>query len=191
MIEIRLDPVTLVDVDGLIVDSNRAPVPDFEFEVHSLDARFPERRIESDASGYFRLTGFPAGEIRIATSQADYYRIKGIELDADVYENLTLVIDRGNHHLSGRVSDADGAPLARARVTLKSAFDGDGYHSYSYRSRLTDDSGAFAFADLGSHDKTLGVYATGYQSHLRRHRFSSFADHLEIRLRAADEDSAE
>ncbi len=180
---IFLKQVSLVDVDGMIVDVNSSPVANFEFMVRSLSAVFPDRTIRSDATGYFSLKAFPAGELRIATSASDYYRIKGLELRPDEYRNLTLVIDRGSHYLSGLVSDEFGTPLHEARVTLKSAFKTGDYHSFSYRSAITDASGAFAFSGLGGNRLTLGVYANGFVTHIQRHDFVSFADRLEIRLK--------
>jgi hypothetical protein len=180
--KIILDRANLVDVAGMIVDTNQAPVANFMLEVRSLSVEFPDRSISSDSSGYFSLKAFPAGEVRIATNASDYYRIKGLQLRPDEYRNLTLVIDRGNYHLSGWVSDENGAPLAEVQVTLKSAFATDDYHSYSYRSRVTDTNGAFDFAELGGYPITLGVYAHGFETHVRQHEFESFSDILQIRL---------
>lgn len=180
--KITLARIELVDAEGMIVDTDLAPVADFELSVRSLAAQFPDRVIRSDSSGYFKLTAFPAGELRIATNASDYYRIKGLELRPDEYRNLTLIIDRGSYHLSGWVSDDNGAPLAQVQVTLKSAFATDEYHSFSYRSTVTDDSGGFEFAQLGGHRLTLGIYASGFKSLILQHDFKSFADSVEIRL---------
>ncbi len=108
--KIILQRVELVDVEGMIVDTNLAPVANFEVSVRSLAAEYPDRVIRSDSTGYFELSAFPAGELRIATNAADYYRIKGLELKPDEYHNLTLMIDRGNY-LSYRsaVTDDNGA----------------------------------------------------------------------------------
>ena len=184
--KIILQRIILVDVEGMIVDTSMAPIPDFELMVRSLAVEYPDRVIRSDSTGYFRLPAFPAGELRIATNASDYYRIKGIELRPDEYRNLTLMIDRGNYLLSGWVGDENGVPLAQAQLTLKSAFTKDGYHSDSYRTAVTDDSGNFEFAGLGGHRSTLGIYARGYESRTRYHDFESFSDTLEIRLQRQD-----
>lgn len=181
--KIVLQRVDLVEVEGMIVDTNLAPIPDFELSVRSLAVEFPDRVIRSDSTGYFKLSAFPAGELRIATNASDYYDIKGLALKPDEYQNLTLMIDRGNYHLSGWVGDDNGAPLAQVQVTLKSAFAADGYHSFSYRSAVTDDNGAFEFDQLGGHPLTLGIYAAGFESLIQRHEFESFSDRVEIRLR--------
>ncbi len=181
--KIILDRIELVDVEGMIVDTNLAPVADFELSVRSLAAEFPDRIIRSDSTGYFKLSAFPAGELRIATNASDYYRIKGLELRPDEYHNLTLMIDRGSYHLSGWVSDDNGSPLAQVQVTLKSAFATGEYHSFSYRSTVTDDNGGFEFAQLGGHRLSLGIYAKGFETYIREHEFESFADSIRVRLK--------
>jgi len=187
---ILLQRIDLVDVEGMIVDTDLAPVPDFELTVRSLAVEYPDRVIRSDSTGYFRLPAFPAGELRIATNASDYYRIKGIELRPDEYRNLTLMIDRGSYHLSGWVGDDNGAPLEDVQITLKSAFAADGYHSFSYRTAVTDSNGGFELAGLGGHQLTLGVYARGYESLIRQHKFESFSDRIEIRLRRQSQNQA-
>ena len=182
LLDIVLERVELVDVDGLIVDTDLSPVADFELSLRHLALDYPDRIIRSDSSGYFSIKGFPAGEWRIATNQSDYYRIKGLELKPGEYRNLTLKIDRGNYHLSGLVRDSYGVPLAEVIVTLKSAFATDEYHSFSYRSIATDANGAFEFAGLGGHELTIGIYATGFKTYVRQYDFNSFSDSLEIVL---------
>jgi hypothetical protein len=182
LLDIVLERVELVDVDGLIVDTGLSPVADFELSLRHLSLEYPDRIIRSDSSGYFSIKGFPAGEWRIATNQSDYFRIKGLELKPGEYRNLTLKIDRGSYHLSGLVRDSFGAPLAEVIVTLKSAFATDEYHSFSYRSIATDANGAFEFAELGGNQLTIGIYATDFEPYIYQHDFSSFSDTLEIVL---------
>ena len=180
--DIVLERLELVDVDGVIVDTDNAPVADFELGLRHLSLDYPDRVIRSDSSGFFSIRGIPAGAWRIATSQSDYFRIKGLELKPGEYRNLTLMIDRGSYHLSGWVRDSYGTPLAEVTVTLKSAFATDEYHSFSYRSKATDANGAFEFAELGGNQLTIGVYARGFTTYINQHNFSSFSDRLEIVL---------
>ncbi len=183
-LDIVLERIVLVDADGIIVDTSQAPVANFTLRLRSASANIPERVITSDATGYFRLDDFPAGALEINTSGRDFYRIGGLELAADAYNKLTLVVDRGDYHLSGRVGDDAGRPVAGARVTLKGALRQGDSHSYTYRSTLSDDEGGFAFADLGSYRYTLGVHAAGFETQVRDHEFRSFAERLEIRLQS-------
>ena len=179
---IVLERVELVDVDGLIVDTDFAPVADFELNLQHQSLDYPSRAIRSDSSGYFSLKGFPAGEWSLATSQPDYFQIKGLKLQPGEYRNLTLMIDRGSYHLAGWVRDSWGSPLAEVIITLKSDFSTDEYHSFSYRSVATDANGTFEFGSLGGHPMTLGIYANGFKTYIRQHEFQSFSDTLEIVL---------
>jgi len=180
---IVLEQIELIDIDGMIVDTDRAPLADFELQLRHMSVEFPDTVIRSDSSGYFALRDFPAGELRIATNTPDYFRIKGLQLRSDEYRNLTLIIDRGRYQLSGRVSDANGTPLAQAQVTVKSAFATAEYHSFSRRATTTDANGSFSFAELGGHRVTLGVYASGFKTHIEHHEFQSFSDSLMVVLK--------
>ncbi len=181
-LDIVLERIILVDADGIVVDTSQAPVPDFTFRLRSATTNLPDRVITSDASGYFRLEGFPAGKLEINTSGRDYYRIQGVELRAEAYNSLTLIVDHGRYRLSGIVVDPDGIPVAGARLTLKGAISAGGYHTYSFRTKTTDTEGDFAFDDLGSYRYTLDVHAAGYETQVRDHEFQSFAEHLDITL---------
>lgn len=180
--KIVLESIKLIDVDGMIVDADNAPVADFEIFVKNLTVDFPGRWIKSDASGYFRLESFPAGKLQLYTPPPDIYKIEELTLRDDEYRNLRLAIDRGNYYLHGWVSDENGAPLGEANVTLNSVFDRNEYHSSSYRSVRTDSNGGFSFSHLGGQDHQLSVDAAGYQSMELSHRFRSFSDTLRIQL---------
>ncbi len=180
---IILDSLKLVDVDGMIVDADNAPVSNFEFFVQNLSVDFPGRWIRSDASGYFRLDSFPAGKLQLYTTPPDIFKIEELMLRDNEYRNLRLAIDRGNYHLYGWVSDENGAPLGQASITLNSEFGYEEYRSSSYRSADTDINGGFSFTHLGGQGHRLAVNAAGYQSVVLNHRFQSFSDTLRIQLR--------
>ncbi len=180
-LDIVLEPVLLVDADGIIVDTSQAPVANFTLRLRSAATNVAERVITSDATGYFRLDDFPAGELEINTSGRDFYRIRGLELRADAYNKLTLVVDRGEYRLAGRVSDDAGQPVAGARITLSGALRQGAAHIYTYRSTQSAEDGGFGFADLGSYRYTLGIHAAGFETQIRNHEFQSFTEHLEIR----------
>ena len=180
--DIIMRHVSLVDVDGMVVDVDQAPVANFEFVVGSLSTELPVQTVKSDSSGFFSLRGFPAGDIRIATNASEYFSIQGLKLRPDEYRNLTLVIDRGNYHLAGWVSDQNGAPVIEAQVILKSSFDIGDYQSISNRATITGPSGGFEFAQLGGKPVTLAIYANGFETRTLQHRFGSYSDILNVEL---------
>lgn len=179
---IIIDRLSLVDVEGLIVGIDNAPVANFGINVQNLSLDYPDRRITSDSSGFFALKGFPAGELKLSTNAPEYFKITGLVLRANDYPNLTLVVDKGSYLLSGWISDENGAPLEKARVTLNANFPTRGYQSYSHRSTVTDSSGRYQFSQLGGVGHKVTVYADGYTTYTVNYHFSSFSDRLDIRL---------
>ena len=181
--DIVLNRVELIDADGLIIDTNASPVADFELILRHFSLVYPERVVRSDSSGFFQVNGFPAGEWILSSLQSNYYRIKGLDLSPSEYRNLTLMIDRGGYHLSGWVRDSSGLPLADAKITFKSAIADPNYHSFSYRSTLSDYNGAFAFEELGGRPGLLGIHLPGFEAKVLQHRFESPADTVELVLK--------
>jgi len=179
---IVLDTLELVDINGMIVGTDNGPIADFSVNIQNLSVDTPDRRITSDSSGFFRLEGFPAGEVRLSTSTPEYFKISGLTIHQNDYQQLTLTFDWGSYHLSGWVSDTNGVPLTEVRVTLNAIFEANGYHTYSYRSTLTDASGGFQFQRVGGVDHSLSIISAGYQTQVIKHAFTSYADSVSIRL---------
>ncbi len=181
-IAIVLDSLNLVNIEGLIVDTDNAPVANFGINVQNLSLDYPDRRIESDSSGYFSLHRFPAGELKLLTHTPEFFKITGLNIGPDEYQNLTLTVDKGSYFLSGWISDENGAPLAKVRVSIDSEISKDLYRSYSHRSMVTDRSGKFQFSNLGGIEHRISIYASGYDTHVENYRFSSFSDQHNISL---------
>ena len=156
---IILDRLSLVDVDGLIIGIDNAPIANFSMNVQNLSLDYPDRRITSDSSGFFALRGFPAGELKLSTNAPEYFKITDFVLSADNYQNQTIVIDRGNYFLNGWISDENGVPVESARVTLSAKFSNDDYQSHSHRSVVA------------------GIYWLKYRSFYSPARVSSNAIH--------------
>ena len=180
--DIVLEQPDLVDVDGSVVNAEYVPVGNFTLTVEALDFDYPPRTFTSDVSGYFHLPDFPVGQVKLFTATPEYFRIRGLRVQGDVYNHLTLVIDQGSYKLSGRVLDEQGSPIEQARVTLSSMIVHNEYDSNAYRTRMTDASGSFEFAELGVSEQTLGIYAIGYKPYTEHFVFQSFSDQVEIKL---------
>ena len=86
-----------------------------------------------------------------------------------------------------RAGDGNGIPLEKARVTLNAAFEVNDYHSYSYRSLLTDSTGNFEFPQLGGGEYSISVFATGFRTRVIRHNFENYSENLNIRLDKDDD----
>lgn len=179
---IVLERLKMVDLEGMVVGTDSAPVGNFSINVENLSLDYPDRRVTSDSSGFFELKNFPAGELKLSTTAPEYFKLTGLNIRENEYRYLVITLDKGNYFLNGWVYDDNGVPLEGARATLQSAFEVDDYHSYAYRTSITDSYGAFQFSGLGGLPQTLGVYARGFNTHLQRHEFSDYSDTVEIRL---------
>ena len=182
MVHIELSTLRFIDVEGMILTRDSMPVANYEMLVTNLTTGTHKSKIVSDSSGFFRLEQFPAGEIDLATRGPEFYRISGLRLDADNYQNLVLIVDRGDYHLSGWVSDANGIALENAMVTVDRKFI-DGPLSFtSYRSIGTAPDGSFAFDNLGGGEHHVTAYAWGYEKQELKLRLDSPAQSLHFRL---------
>lgn len=181
-VDIRLEKLRFVDIDGMLVNDDAAPVTDFEMYVTNLTTGGHNRKIASDSSGYFTLQNYPLGEISLSTRDPEFYKITGVTITETHYQNLQLRVDHGTRNLSGWVSDASGVGIEKAMVTLDREFrDGEVEH-YSYRSQATDHNGAFNFPALGGSEYRITVYALGFQKHDLRYRLDGPSGELFIAL---------
>ena len=179
-LKIVLDRFDLIDIRGMVVNSEGEPVPNFNMLVENISTNFPVQTIFTDSSGFYKLDNFPKGEIKFSTLAPEYFRISGITLDESKAQNLVLVVDKGTYYLSGWVSDQNGVPLENARVTIDTNFIDGEIKSYSYRSKHTDNAGTFSFADLGHNSHLITVYAQGFNKTEIMHSFSSPTDDIHI-----------
>ncbi len=185
-IEIVLPTLQFVDLAGMVLDRDLAPVPNYEIYIDNLSTGIHARKIVSDSSGFFSLEHFPLGEISLSTRGAEFHKIAGIELTAGTYRNLELVVDRGNHYLSGWISDIHGMAIEKAMITLDRKFERNGMRHTSYRSQSTGDGGRFRFENLAGGEYRVTVYAFGYAMQEFTHRFDAQAAELHVRLAAID-----
>ncbi len=185
-VNIVLNLLKLVDIDGMIMNHESAPVPDFEIQISNLTTGTHSRKVVSDASGFFSLRAFPLGAVslttRLSSQGPEYFKISGLTLTDNEYRNLILIVDKGSHYLSGWVSDKNGSAVAKAMVTLDARAQNGPIEYFSYRSQSTDRSGKFAFADVGGGEHRLSVYASGFDKHELVHRFKAQSDEIQVEL---------
>ena len=183
-LNIRLPLLQFVEVDGMILNRDAVPVPNFAFEISNITTGNHNRRVVSDSSGFFTLANYPLGEVSLTTRGNDIYRINGLRLTASEHRNLKLTIDRGFNILTGWVTDQSGLPVAKALVTIERSFDDGAVEHLHYRSQASDASGWFSAENLGSGEYRITVYAQGYRKHELVHRMSSQYEEIQIRLQA-------
>lgn len=182
-LNIELKSLKFVDIDGMIMNREAAPVANFEIYVSNVTTGVHSGKIVSDSSGFFSLKHFPVGEISLATRGSDIYEITGLVLTDKEYQNLRLTIDRGNHILTGWIKGENGIVPQRAMVTLDQTFHEGPVRYHQYRSQATDIDGRFSFSNLGSGEYRITTYAQGYQKLELMHRLHNQSDELQVTLR--------
>jgi hypothetical protein len=181
-INILLKSLKFVNLDGMILNPQSAPVADFEIYIKNVTTGVHTRKIVSDSSGFFSLEEFPLGEVSLTTRGAEFFKISGLEVGESDYSGLVLIVDRGDHHLTGWISDEDGIAIEKAMVTLDATINEGAVEYYSYRSRSTDSTGKFSFDQLAGGDHRISVYANGFNKLDIRHRFRSQSDQVHLTL---------
>jgi len=181
-INIVLETLEFIDIDGMIVNSKSEPVANFEIYISNTTTGTHARKIVTDSSGFFSLRKFPAGEVILSTQGPEYFKIKGLILAPNEYRNLRLLVDKGDHYLLGWVSDENGIPLAKALVTINSEILAGSIQYLSYRVGGTDSAGNFNFDSLGGGAHSITVEAPGFKRKEMIYRFESQTDKIHIPL---------
>jgi hypothetical protein len=182
-LRISLKSLKFIDVDGMMLNRQGAPVPNFEIYVNNVTTGSHKRTIVSDSSGFFSLRNFPLGEVSFTTRGPAFFRINGLVLTDTEYRNLVLTIDKGSLSLSGWISTDSGHIPERAMVTLDRT-DRDGLVEYrQYSSQSIGNTGRFTFAGLGAGEYRLTIFAQGYQRTELKHRLGNQSDEIRVILK--------
>ena len=181
-LQIELKTLKFVNLGGMILNPESAPVTNFEIYINNLTTGVHSRKIVSDSSGFFMLERFPLGEVSLSTRGTEFFKISGLELTDLNYANLVLIVDRGDRYLSGWVSDEDGIAVEKAMVTLDAIITRDGIEYSSYRSQSTDSNGRFSFESIARGDHRISVYANGFNKLDAEHSLPTQSDQLQLTL---------
>jgi hypothetical protein len=181
-LEIVLEPLASGRLAGRMTDADENPLSSFRLWLWSMRARGRPLPVSTDSDGYFVVEQAPEGVLRFGTRSRPHLEISGISLAAGGDEKVVLVVDWGEHVLSGEVLDERGSPLAGARVQLSWSYASGGIQSTSLRGAVTDDSGFFRFAQLGPGPHTLNVSATGYHGVQERYEVGEDFGPAEVQL---------
>jgi len=163
-LDIELKSMETGRLSGQLTDQLGDGLPYESLLMTSKVARLRPQTITSDSNGFFYVENFPVGSVTFETHSGTHYRIDGVELTADKDGDIRLVLDTGDHRLEGSVLDLDGNVIVGAVVTLDWMHHREGIISRSRRVSITDVTGTFSFADLGSGARQVSVDAEGFQS---------------------------
>jgi protocatechuate 3,4-dioxygenase beta subunit len=181
-LSIRLRPRGLGAVSGHVMDTAGNPIPGFSLTVRSRSAMSVSRRITADASGDFYVDDVPAGELMFESHAYPSLSVRGVRLRPDAEKDVVLVLDWGDHRLSGYVRDSGGEAVPAARVWVSLNQRSGGVQTRSTRVTTADANGYFAFTGLGPGTHQVRVDAPGFESKSVQHRVSMQEEKIQVRL---------
>lgn len=186
-LDITLQALESGRLTGRMVDVDGYPIPGFSLLLKATAAQNRRIPVTSDDGGYFVVEDAPAGTLMFVSLSEPRFLVSGITLPAGTAHDVELVIDWGDHELSGRVRDGSQAPVAGAEIRLSWQHVAGGAHSSSLRRARTDNEGAFRFTQLGGGPHQLEVTASGYQPVKQIHTVDSYVGLVEVKLRAVSQ----
>jgi|GEM_PF-5148048 len=148
--DIILNRSATASISGTIVDGLGSPVGNLSLVLSPSSAPGRIQTLVADDVGRFQVDEIAAGELRVSTQSQPHMDISGITLAPGDNLDVTLVVDRGEHALSGVVIDANGQPVASAEVLLTWTQNNGGLISNSFRDTTSDANGLFSFTELGA-----------------------------------------
>lgn len=179
-LDVVLEPLAAGRLSGQIVNAGGHPLSNLRLWLSSDRARYRLQQVATDEQGYFAVEDVPEGRLRLETRFPLLY-VQGLELAPGADESVLLVLDSGEHVLSGKVLDPLGNPVGGAQVHLGWYLRDGGVESSSSRKAVSDESGFFQFTQLGPGAHVLNVTASGYSVAQGVHDVASDA-WVEVRL---------
>ena len=162
-LKIELGALEFGDIHGVMLDPVGAPVPGFRLWLHSTEAQGKPVSVVGDDSGRFSVRDVPAGDLVFETRSTPQFTIRGIRLSAEESADVLLVLDWGEHDLSGLVTDEEGEPVPGAKVTLYWNYTARTVKSTSFRRTVTDSEGRYMFSELSAGTHRIYVVSGKYR----------------------------
>jgi len=150
------------EVSGQLVNLNGVPVPDFDLVLRNTGSTRPNVLVSTDELGNFEIPAAPAGELVVASQSTPAMLVQGLHLRAGDKLHLPLVLDWGDHEISGTVVDSHGNPVPASRIVLQWSYQVDGITTSSMRRTAADTWGHFAFSNLGPGPHSLRINEPGF-----------------------------
>lgn len=166
------------DVYGVVVDPDRAPLPDAEvFCLPATSALLgpltTSQTFESARSiedGSFKFTNIPVGDYQIYGAKTGYkYTTTGEPFHSDGKNDvvgLTIVltpVEKGNMTIYGTVTDTDGAPISDVALEL-GGIGAEAIEDGVSKETKTDTEGKYAFYEINTGFYLLMASRPGYET---------------------------
>ena len=165
-LDIILEYLKLTNKSGLVIDREGVPLPNLKISANNIANDKYSKKLVTNNSGGFQLENFPEGEVSFSIKSPAKIEISGINLSEMDSQTIILMVDIGNHFLSGLVSDSNGQTIENASATMQSTYSKNGVNSHSMRSVITDSKGAFAFESFGADEHIIIIIGKGFNQHM-------------------------
>jgi hypothetical protein len=159
-----LETLELASIAGRVIRQDGGPVSDIIVTPSPVE-RAPgapsNPSPQTDAEGYFLLTGLRPGTYSFTLSSADGGGVFPIDEQVTVAEgqavtDLRLLLATTGHSLTGVVYDEHGQAVRTYPVTVERYVESEDDFEHSYASAWTDENGRFVFDNV--HE---GLYRIG------------------------------
>jgi protocatechuate 3,4-dioxygenase beta subunit len=180
--DIVLEPFEFGSLRGHIVDLNGSPIPDLELALRNTASASPSALIDSDRAGAFSVSDAPAGDVVLASQSMPAFVVQGLAIHPGRQSQAEVVLDRGQHELSGTVVDKRGLAVPAARVVLRWSHESDGIKTSTTRRTMTDSQGYFKFDGLGPGPHSIVVDAPGFETVAFDHDVSQDGYNVTVQL---------
>lgn len=184
--EIVLEALGAGSVEGVVVDVQGQPQPDFRTWVRSARVLGRWFEVTAGKDGLFRVDRIPEGALVFDTRSTPFLRAQGAELASGEVQDVRLVVDWGTLELEGSVTDTAGKPLSGVRVELRWSHAEGSLKSSSHRTTTSDASGRFRFGQLGPGSHHLTASLSGYRPHRSTHDVGKRERAVRIELASED-----
>jgi hypothetical protein len=189
-----------VEVRGALVDAGGSPVARAPLRILSYDGSWPEFDAVSGQEGLSRADGTfavnvdPTATLHTLAVFAPGHGRMHLDFEAPEARDLGRIVLPPARTLAGRVVDANGDPVARARIQARGS-NNDRTRLWGNRrasprmkiramdTRYTDDLGRFRFPGLPSGLYELWVEAKERRAHHEIHELPEGSDLLDIEVR--------
>lgn len=160
-LEVVLASTGFGQVTGHVIDTRNRPVKGLTLLIFSSNAGARTFQATTDRTGKFVIDQVPAGDVMFVSDSMHGLRARGLKLRPGGNAHAYLVVDKGDHAVTGVVRDRHGAVMRNSDITLRWQTTRDGVTSYFVHNAKTDDQGRYLFTGLGEGPHTLSARAAG------------------------------
>lgn len=158
---IRLQPVSMAQLSGQLVDENGYAIPNLSLQLSSTSLRGANITLKSDEHGYFSASNLPSGPINLTSYSKPLTHISGVSLDPFETTNIQIQLDVGDSYIHGEITDITGNPVENAQITIEKTVVNE-FKVRSLRTTNSTSNGSFNFEQISGGEHLIKIKATGF-----------------------------